>query len=99
VRGIARSKESPKLAAGIEHPIAPRVRRFVGHVVLDRMLVNSRTETPMNGFPFDAPRDLLRGEAVALRVLAMEQRRGYPNLVRDFDLSNVCRRHEILPFI
>jgi len=36
------------------------------------MLMDSRTETPVNGFPFDAPHDLVGGKAFALGMLAME---------------------------
>jgi hypothetical protein len=35
------------------------------------MLMDSRPELPMDGFSFDAPRDLVGGKAFAVGMLAM----------------------------
>jgi len=61
--------------------------------MLDGMLVDTRTKPPMDTFQLDAPRDLIRSEAVAIRMLAMEQGGSHPNLVRDLDMPRMCRCH------
>jgi len=39
--------------------------------MLDRMLVDARTEPPMDAFQLNALHDLIRREAFALRMFAM----------------------------
>jgi hypothetical protein len=64
--------------------------------MLDRMLVDARTEPPMDAFHLDALHDLIRSEAFAIRMLAMEQGGGHPNLVRDLDMFRVYGDHALL---
>jgi hypothetical protein len=46
--------------------------------VLDGVLMDTRAEPPVNRFLFDAPDDLVRGEAFTFWMLTMKQCRSYP---------------------
>ena len=64
--------------------------------MLDRMLVDARTEPPMDAFPLDALHDLVRREAFALRMFSMQQGRRHPNLVSDLDMPRAYGSHALL---
>ena len=64
--------------------------------MLDRMLVDARTERPMDAFQLNALDDLIGSEAFPLWVFSMQEGRPYPNLVGDLDMPGVWGGHVIL---